>query len=85
MNITKCDAEIYLGHTVIGQTEGNWRVKSFKISLQGNLAATVSCKTSAASILVGADSYCIEISEGIDSAFILGVIIALDEIYHDGN
>jgi uncharacterized protein YxjI len=83
MNITKCDADIYLGGTVIGEASGNWRAKSFKISIGGNQVAEVSRKTGLASILLDADSYSIEISAGVDAAFITMIVIALDEIYHD--
>mmetsp|Transcript_20158 Transcript_20158/g.36430 ORF Transcript_20158/g.36430 Transcript_20158/m.36430 type:complete len:136 (-) Transcript_20158:197-604(-) len=85
MDITKCDADIYLGDSVIGGASGNWRAKSFKISIGGNQVAEVSRKTSAGSLLLDADSYSIEISAGVDSAFITMIVIALDEIYHDDN
>ena len=83
MNITKCDADIYLGDRVIGEATGNWRAKSFKIAIEGNEVAIVSRKTGMMGHLLDADTYVIEIVDGVDTAFISLVIIALDELYHD--
>lgn len=83
MNITKCDADIYIGDTVVGECSGNWRAKSFTISIEGNQVAEVSRNTDAGGIILNADSYSIEISAGVDSAFITMIVIALDEIYHE--
>ena len=83
MNPTKCDADIYHGDTVIGEARGNWRAKSFTISLGGRPVATVSRKTGLMGRVLDADSYIIEIEGGVDVAFMSMVVIALDEIYHD--
>mmetsp|Transcript_5705 Transcript_5705/g.12429 ORF Transcript_5705/g.12429 Transcript_5705/m.12429 type:complete len:187 (+) Transcript_5705:87-647(+) len=83
LDITKCDADIYIGDTVVGECSGNWRAKSFTISIEGNQVADVHRKTDAGGLLLDADSYSIEISAGVDSAFITMIVIALDEIYHD--
>ncbi|KAL3799597.1 hypothetical protein ACHAW5_006579 [Stephanodiscus triporus] len=61
MNPTKCDADIYHGDTVIGEASGNWRAKSFTISLGGRQAAKVSRKTGLMGRVLDADSYIIEI------------------------
>ncbi len=79
----KCDADIYLDGNVIGEASGNWRAKSFTISLNGNQAATISRKTGIMGRMLDADSYVIEIEGGVDTAFISMVVIALDELYHD--
>jgi len=68
---------------VIGECSGNWRAKTFTITIGGNQVATVSRKTSASSIVLDSDSYAIEISAGVDAAFMTMVVVALDEIYHD--
>jgi uncharacterized protein YxjI len=83
MNPTKCDADIYHGDTVIGEASGNWRAKSFTISLGGRHAAKVSRKTGLMGRVLDADSYIIEIEGGVDVAFMSMVVIALDEMYHD--
>ena len=83
MNPMKCDADIYLGNTIIGEASGNWRAKSFKIDLNGRQVATISRKTGIMGRILDADSYIIEIVAGVDTAFISMIVIALDEIYHD--
>jgi hypothetical protein len=83
MNITKCDADIYLGDTVIGEASGNWRAKSFTITLGGRQAGKVLRKTGLMGRVMDKDSYVIEIEQGVDVAFMCMVVIALDEIYHD--
>jgi len=83
MNITNCDADIYLGGTVIGEAKGNWRAKSFTISIGGNEVAKVSRKTGALGHLMDADSYHMDIVAGVDTVFISMIVIGLDEIYHD--
>ena len=83
MNPIKCDADIYHGDTVIGEASGNWRAKTFTISLGGRQVAKVGRKTGIMGRILDADSYTIEIESGIDVAFISMVVIALDEIYHD--
>lgn len=84
-DLTKCDADIYLGDNVIGEVTGNWRAKSFKVSIGGDQVADVHRKTGATGHLLNADSYCMDIVAGVDTAFISMVIIALDELYHDAN
>ena len=83
MNLTKCDADIYQGDTVIGVATGNWRAKSFAITIGGRPAVTISRKTGMMGRVLDADSYVVEIQVGIDVAFACMVVIALDEIYHD--
>jgi len=85
MNITKCDADIYLGDTVVGEASGNWRAKSYQINLQGQQVAEVKRKTGAMGHLLDADSYVMEIAPGVDTAFVVMVVIALDELYHDNS
>ncbi len=84
LNPTKCDADIYLDGNVIGEASGNWRAKSFKITVHGKQVATISRKTGIMGRILDADSYVIEIVAGVDTAFISMVVIALDELYHDG-
>lgn len=83
LNPMKCDADIYLGDTVIGEASGNWRAKSFTIDLHGRQAASISRKTGIMGRILDADSYTIDIAAGMDMAFISMIVIALDEIYHD--
>jgi len=83
MNITKCDADIFLGSTKIGEAHGNWRSKSFDIFIDGNQAGKVSRKTNLSSVLLDSDEYVIEVSAGVDAAFITLIIISLDELYSE--
>ncbi len=83
MNITKCDADIYLGDSVIGEASGNWRAKSFNITLGGRNVGRVQRKTGLMGRVLDKDSYVIEIEAGVDVAFMCMVVIGLDEIYHD--
>ena len=85
INPTKCDADIYHGDTVIGEASGNWRAKTFTISLGGRQVAKVGRKTGIMGRILDADSYTIEIESDVDVAFMSMVVIALDEIYHDDN
>ena len=64
-----------MGDTVVGEVSGNWKAKSFTISIGGNQVAVASGKSG--------DSYSIEVSAGVDSAFITMIAIALNEIIHD--
>lgn len=82
-NITTCDADIYLGDKVIGEVSGNWRAKEYSIKVNDTLIANATRKRTAASTFMGADSYCIDIEEGVDTAFVTLVTLALDEMYHD--
>jgi len=83
LNPMKCDADIYLGDRVIGEASGNWRAKTFQITLGGRQAAKVGRKTGLMGHVLDADSYVIEIEQGVDVAFMSMVVIALDELYHD--
>lgn len=83
LNVTKSDADIYMGSKVIGEVTGNWRAKAFSISIEGKEVATIKRKTGVTGHLLDADSYVVEISAGVDTAFICMVVIALDELYHD--
>ena len=75
MNAKEFAADIYLGHNAVGRVAGNWRERSFHISMYEIRIAQVSKETK------HTDSYCIQIVAHVDYAFITMVIIALDEIY----
>ena len=45
MNPTKCDADIYYGDKVVGEAGGNWRAKSYHVSIGGKRVAEVKRKT----------------------------------------
>ena len=83
MNPTKCDANIYVGDSVVGEATGNWRAKTFTIAMGGNKVAEVKRKTGMTGRMFDADSYYIDVAAGVDQAFISLVVIALDELYHD--
>jgi uncharacterized protein YxjI len=83
LDITKTDADIYMDDKVIGEVSGNWRAKSFKVSIEGKEVATIERKTGVTGHLLDADSYTVEIAAGVDTAFICMVVISLDELYHD--
>merc|ERR1712151_877328 len=61
------DADIYLGDKVIGEVSGNWSAKEYSIKVNDTLIAN---KTR------GADSCCIDIEEGVDTAFVALVTLA---------
>jgi len=83
LNPIKCDADIYIGDEVVGEATGNWRAKTFTVTMGGNQVATVTRKTGITGHLFDADSYFIEVADGLDTAFASMVVIALDELYHD--
>ena len=83
LNITNCNADIYLGDDVIGEAKGNWKAKVYEIKIKDRLVANVTRKKTASSIFMDADSYCIDVCEGVDTAFVTLVALALDELYHD--
>lgn len=83
LDITKTDADIYMDDKVIGEVSGNWRAKSFKVSIEGKEVATIERKTGVTGHLLDADSYTVEIAAGVDTAFICMIVISLDELYHD--
>lgn len=82
-NPTTCNAEIYLGDTVIGEVSGNWSARSYKISIDNKQVAEVKRTNITSGYILGKDEYCIEIAAGVDTAFISMIVIALDEMYHD--
>lgn len=83
LNPFNCNAKIYIGGRTVGRISGNWRAKKFSVVMGGSEVATVSRKTTAASLFLGADSYCLNIQPGVDKVFLSLVVIALDELYHD--
>lgn len=83
MDLTHCDADIYVDDEVVGEALGNWRAKSFEVKVKDTVVATIHRPTNVAGKLFDADSYCIDIVEGTDIAFMTMVTIALDELYHD--
>ena len=82
-NITTCDADIYLGDEVIGEVSGNWRAKEYSIKVNDTVIADAKRKRTTASTFMGADSYCIEIEKGVDTAFVTLITLAFDEMYND--
>ena len=83
LNPLKCDADIYMGKKIIGEVHGDWRAKKYKIIVFDKTVATVKRKRTFNSTFNDADTYGIEVSDGVDTAFITLVIVALDELYHD--
>lgn len=79
MDPTHFDAEIYHNDARIGEASGNWSAKSFKIIIDGNKAAEIMQNKGVA------ESYCIELAEGVDSVFISLIVTALDEIFADSD
>lgn len=82
-NPTTCNAEIYLGDTVIGEVSGNWSARSYTISIDNKQVAEVKRHTGITGHILNKDEYVLEITAGVDTAFISMVVIALDEMYHD--
>lgn len=83
LNPLKCDADIYMGKKVVGQVSGNWRAKKYNIQVFNKVVATVDRKRTLNSTFMDADTYCMKVNEGVDTAFITLVTVALDELYHD--
>merc|ERR1712157_40425 len=83
LNPLNCDADIYMGEQIVGKALGNWRAKRYSINIFDKPVASIYRKRTVASTILDADSYCIDIIEGVDTAFITLVTVALDELYHD--
>uniref|UniRef100_A0A7S4NT99 Tubby C-terminal domain-containing protein n=1 Tax=Paramoeba aestuarina TaxID=180227 RepID=A0A7S4NT99_9EUKA len=78
-----CDAEI-LNHKgkKVGECKGNWRSKDFTIDYDGKKVCTVHRKTDASGKILNCDNYDLKIKAGVDMAFVVLVVTALDEMYH---
>lgn len=73
----RCDADIYIGDTLIGETMGNWFTKSFRIVISGVQVAEIYRTIDSAE-----GGFSIEIlTEGVDSLVILLIVMALGEIH----
>ena len=86
MNPMKCDAGIIIDGTEVGEATGNWRAKTFEITIGGNKVATIGRESSLSinAMLFDADSYCIDVLvPGVDLAFVSLICAGLDELYHD--
>jgi len=79
LSATELGVNLLLGQNAIGHVVGNWKDKSFHISIFGNRIARISKE--AAGLTLDANSYCVEIAPKVDSAFVTMIIVALDEIY----
>ena len=84
--LKKWDADIYLGDTVIGEVlfgkaSAFCRATGFNISVGGNQVAYLSRKLGAEIMhpRSESESYCIEISAGVDAAFTTMIVIAVAE------
>jgi len=75
-----CDAEISMGGNVIGKAHGNWEAKTIKITLFDNVVATMDSKRAS---FLGKDRYCVEVKEGVDTAFIALLIMCIHGLYND--
>jgi uncharacterized protein YxjI len=85
-NPLNSNAVIKIDGQEVGEIKGDWRAKSFTITIDGKQIATVSRPRTMASTFMSADSYVIRITpkgQPVDPAFISLVVIALDELYHD--
>ena len=80
------NADIYLNDEIIGEVVGkDWKVKNFEIKIKNKVVAKI-CKTVDMSVrgFAHEDDYCMDIlSEGVDTAFIAMITIALDQLYQD--
>ncbi|KAA8499947.1 Protein LURP-one-related 17 [Porphyridium purpureum] len=84
MNPTKCDAEVIVGGTTVGEVTGNWRAKTAVITIHGKEVARFKRSSLTANgILFGADVYTIAITAGFDTALAVLIASAFDELYHD--
>jgi len=70
-----------IGDRLIGVARGNWESRSFVIALHKNRVAQVSRVMPGHVLEEG--SYCVQIGAHVDSAFVMMVILALDEMYDD--
>ena len=85
LNPLSSNAIISMNGEDVGEVAGNWREKKFTITVGGIEAAKVSRKSNAVSLILDADSYCLEVENGVDMVFMSMVTIALDELFHDDN
>lgn len=83
LDITKSDADIYLGKEIIGEISGNWKAKRYTVKIQGNEVASFERYTTTQSIFLGTDTYQLDLKAGVDAVFMVLIAISLDEIYHD--
>lgn len=85
-NPLNCNASISVDGVKVGKAQGNWRAKTFSITIDGVEVATIGRKTTMASMFMDADSYKISVTpqgQPVDLAFIALICIALDELYND--
>lgn len=85
-NPLNSNAIIKIDGQEVGEISGDWRAKSFSITIDGVEVATVSRPRTMASTFMDADSYVIRITpkgQPVDTAFISLIVIALDELYND--
>jgi len=79
-------ADIYLGEDIIGEAFGaDWKEKKFEIKIKDKVVANV-YKTLDKNVkgFLHEDDFCMDItSEGVDTAFITMITLALDELYQD--
>ena len=85
-NPLNSNAIIKIDDKEVGEIAGDWRAKSFTITIDGVEVAKISRPLTMAAAFMDADSYVIRITpkgQPVDTAFISLVVIALDELYHD--
>ena len=69
-----CDADILLGHEVIGGAKGDWKTKDFRVAIKG-FDVPLTCK--------GFGTYSAVVPPGLDHALVSLLVMALDDLFRD--
>ena len=74
-------------NTPLGKISGDWEKMKYQIKLKRRLAASVFPTSSDTRFnkLISNDTYCIVIEEGMDYAFIMLLVISLEQIFFGQN
>eukprot|EP00568_Trieres_chinensis_P011916 CAMPEP_0183295118 /NCGR_PEP_ID=MMETSP0160_2-20130417/3196_1 /TAXON_ID=2839 ORGANISM="Odontella Sinensis, Strain Grunow 1884" /NCGR_SAMPLE_ID=MMETSP0160_2 /ASSEMBLY_ACC=CAM_ASM_000250 /LENGTH=185 /DNA_ID=CAMNT_0025456545 /DNA_START=120 /DNA_END=677 /DNA_ORIENTATION=+ len=85
LNPLNSNATIIIDGNEVGKVKGNWRAKSFTVTINDSEVMTVSRKTNMTSLILDADSYCLNVGAGMDPVFAALIVVGLDELHHDDN
>ena len=82
LNFDKCEADLYLGADVIGEVSGEINSTAFSIKINNTIVADVKKKANT-SLLVEDETFRININQGVDSAFVVMIMIVFHEMYEN--
>ena len=84
LDFTKCEADIYLGDDIIGEVVGMANSRYFTIKIKNTIVAKIQ-KKPLTSFFVEDETYRIYINEGVDSVFVVMIMIVFDELFNGSN